>query len=61
MCTAACIPWVSRATMLTRALARKVARFLNASREQEIIFTRGTTTGLNLVASSYGREVCAGR
>lgn len=33
----------------------KVRRFINASSVEEIIFTRGTTTALNLVASSYGR------
>ena len=32
-----------------------VARFLNAGDEKEIIFTRGTTDGINLVASSWGR------
>src|SRR6187551_2549305 len=36
----------------TRHTAR---RFINASSEQEIIFTRGVTEGINLVASSYGR------
>ena len=38
-----------------------VARFLNARDEKEIIFTRGTTDGINLVASSWGRaNVAAG-
>lgn len=32
-----------------------VARFLNAKREDEIIFTKGTTDGINLVASSFGK------
>ena len=32
-----------------------VARFLNARDEKEIIFTRGTTDGINLVASAWGR------
>ena len=31
---------------------------MNAASTQEIIFTRGTTTALNLVASSYAREAC---
>ena len=35
--------------------ASKVARFLNARSGREIIFTRGTTEGINLVAQSYGR------
>lgn len=33
----------------------KVRKFINANSTEEIIFTRGTTTALNLVASSYGR------
>ncbi|WP_096202519.1 cysteine desulfurase [Bacillus sp. FJAT-45350] len=33
----------------------KVRSFINAKSTEEIIFTRGTTTALNLVASSYGR------
>ena len=37
--------------------ARELARqFVNASHSREIIFVRGTTEGLNLVASSYGRH-----
>jgi cysteine desulfurase/selenocysteine lyase len=34
----------------------KVRRFLNAKEDREIIFVRGTTEGINLVASSYGRK-----
>ncbi len=35
--------------------ARKlIANFLHASTTEEIIFTKGTTDGINLVASSYG-------
>ncbi|SEI79101.1 cysteine desulfurase [Paenibacillus polymyxa] len=48
----------SRATDAYEGAREKVARFLNAKRSQEIIFTRGTTTALNLVASSYGRANC---
>ncbi len=33
----------------------KVRDFINASSEAEIIFTRGTTEGINLVAQSFGR------
>ncbi len=33
----------------------KVAHFLNARSSREIIFTRGTTDGINLVAQSFGR------
>ncbi|XEC96424.1 cysteine desulfurase [Paenibacillus tarimensis] len=48
----------SRATDAYEGARAKVMRFLNAASEQEIIFTRGTTTALNLVASSYARAVC---
>ncbi|MFC4323536.1 cysteine desulfurase [Litchfieldia salsa] len=34
----------------------KVRKFINASSMQEVIFTRGTTTALNMVASSYGLD-----
>jgi cysteine desulfurase/selenocysteine lyase len=32
-----------------------VQRFLNAREDREIVFVRGTTEGINLVAGSYGR------
>jgi len=34
----------------------KVRAFLNASRPEEIIFTRNATEGINLVAHTFGRE-----
>ena len=34
----------------------KVRAFLNAKHDREIIFVRGTTEGINLVAASYGRK-----
>jgi cysteine desulfurase / selenocysteine lyase len=34
----------------------KVQRFINAADSHEIIFTRGTTEGINLVAQTYGRR-----
>lgn len=34
----------------------KVRKFINAKSTQEIIFTRGTTTALNMVASSWARD-----
>jgi cysteine desulfurase / selenocysteine lyase len=34
----------------------KVQRFINAAETHEIIFTRGATEGINLVANSYGRK-----
>lgn len=48
----------SRATDAYEGAREKVARFLNAKSSEEIVFTRGTTTALNLVASSYARSVC---
>ncbi|WP_019535027.1 cysteine desulfurase [Paenibacillus ginsengihumi] len=48
----------SRATDAYENAREKVRRFLNARSTEEIIFTRGTTSALNLVASSYGRAVC---
>lgn len=33
---------------------RRVRDFINAASEQEVIFTRGTTEAINLVAASYG-------
>jgi len=35
---------------------KKIKKFINASSEKEIIFVRGTTEGINLVASSYGKD-----
>jgi cysteine desulfurase/selenocysteine lyase len=34
----------------------KVARFINARSTREVIFTRGTTEGINLVAQTFGRQ-----
>lgn len=34
----------------------KIRAFINAASDKEVIFTRGTTEGLNLVAQSYGRS-----
>ena len=34
----------------------KIRRFINAGEDQEIIFTRNTTEGINLVAHSYARQ-----
>lgn len=42
------------ATELQEEARRRIARWLNASSEREIIFTRGTTESLNLVAASFG-------
>ena len=37
------------------AAREKVARFLNAASDREIVFTRGGTEAINLVAACYGR------
>ena len=46
----------SRATDLYEGAREKVRRVINAESRAEIIFNRGTTTGLNLVAHSYGLD-----
>ncbi|MHC5252633.1 cysteine desulfurase [Listeria kieliensis] len=43
-----------RATDAFEAARSKVAKFISAKSSSEVIFTRGTTTALNLVADSYG-------
>jgi cysteine desulfurase/selenocysteine lyase len=48
----------SRATDAYEGARHKVARFINAKSEEEIVFTRGTTAAINLVATSYARSVC---
>ena len=44
-----------QATQAFEGARAKVARFLNASNAREVIFVRGATEGINLVAQSYGR------
>ncbi len=44
-----------QATELHENARKTVARFLNARSEREIVFTRGTTEGINLLASSFGQ------
>jgi len=44
------------ATAEYEAARRKVQAFLNAGADREIIFTSGTTDGINLVAHGYGRR-----
>ena len=44
----------NEATELQEQTRRRVAAFIGASSHEEIIFTRGTTEAINLVASSYG-------
>jgi len=43
-----------RATVAYEGARARAARFLNAAGPEEIIFTRGTTEGINLVANTWG-------
>ena len=44
------------ATDLQEQTRRRVRDYINAASEREIIFTRGTTEAINLVASSFGHR-----
>ncbi|MBC2311369.1 cysteine desulfurase [Listeria booriae] len=44
----------ARATDAYEGSREKVARFIGARATAEVIFTRGTTTAINIVANSYG-------
>ena len=46
-----------RATVAFDAVRTHVATFLNAPSPRQIVFTRGTTESINLVAQSFGRSV----
>lgn len=43
------------ATLAYEEARLKIRRFINAASKREIIFTRGTTEGINLVAQTWGR------
>jgi cysteine desulfurase/selenocysteine lyase len=45
-----------KATTAYEGAREKVKRFINAREAKECIFVRGTTDGINLIASSYGRK-----
>jgi cysteine desulfurase/selenocysteine lyase len=45
-----------QATDLHEEAREKVRKFINASKTDEIIFTRGTTEAINLVVDSFGQE-----
>jgi cysteine desulfurase/selenocysteine lyase len=45
-----------RATDAFEVARRKVQAYINAAHEHEIIFTKGTTDSINLVASSFGKR-----
>jgi cysteine desulfurase/selenocysteine lyase len=44
------------ATEAYEAARRRVAEFIGAANPEEVVFTRGTTTGLNMVAFGWGLE-----
>ncbi len=45
-----------KATDAHEAARERIKKFLNASASEEIIFTRGTTESVNLVAQTWGRQ-----
>ena len=45
-----------RATEAYEGARTRIQRFLNAAHSREIVFVRGTTEGINLVAHTYGRR-----
>lgn len=49
-----------RATAEFEAARKKVQQFIHANSNKEIIFTKGTTDSLNIIAQSYGEFIQAG-
>src|SRR5699024_9083937 len=45
-----------RATQRYEAARDAIATFINAKAREEIVFTRGTTDGINLVAQTFARS-----
>ncbi len=50
----------TEATERYEAVRRQVQQFINARHHHEIVFTRGTTESINLVASSFSRRYFTG-
>lgn len=46
----------AEATQRMEEVRQKAATFLNAASPEELVFVRGTTEGINLVANSWGTE-----
>ena len=49
-----------RSTAAFEGARDKVRTFINAAAREEIVFTRGTTEGINLVAATLGRQLSPG-
>jgi len=49
----------AEATQQMEAVRAQVATFINAASAEEIVFVKGTTEGINLVANSFGRHLLA--
>lgn len=49
-----------RATAEFEAARKKVQQFIHANSNKEIVFTKGTTDSLNIIAQSYGEFIQAG-
>ncbi|MGG4623521.1 cysteine desulfurase SufS [Serratia odorifera] len=47
----------AEATQQMEAVRAQVAQFINAASAEEVVFVKGTTEGINLVANSYGRHL----
>jgi cysteine desulfurase/selenocysteine lyase len=47
----------AEATQQMEDVREQVARFINAGSAEEIVFVKGTTEGINLVANSFGRHL----
>src|SRR6476620_3852803 len=45
-----------KATDAFEASRKKLADFINAAHDHEVIYTRGTTESINLVAHSFGKQ-----
>lgn len=51
------VHWLSeKATMAYEGARKKMQKFINANRKEEIVFVRGATEGINLVAQTFGRK-----
>ncbi|MFC0227083.1 cysteine desulfurase SufS [Serratia aquatilis] len=47
----------AEATQQMEAVRLQVAQFINAASAEEIVFVKGTTEGINLIANSFGRHL----